>query len=238
MTSAKASWSRAARAHVGGVLRPRDRLDQRLGDDQPAEAEPGRQDLARGAGVHDAIGAEALDRADRLPVVAELGVVVVLDDRRAARARPSPRAPPVAPAGGRRRSGTDGRPSRRRHRRGSPASRSTSSPSSSTGTATQRRPAASIAARYSGSVGSSTATSRAPVAARARAVRREALGEPGRDDHVGGVGGRAADPVEIGGEGGPQLRHSVPGAVRQAIARRGLRGRAAGREARRRAGTR
>src|SRR4029078_9139266 len=57
-------------------------------------------------------------------------------------------------------------------------SRSTASPSSSTGTATQRRPAASIVARYSGSDGSSTATTRAPLAARTRIVRARPWAKP------------------------------------------------------------
>ena len=52
------------------------------------------------------------------------------------------------------------------------------SPSSSTGIAIQRRPAASIVARYSGSDGSSTATTRAPPAARTRIVRPRPWAKP------------------------------------------------------------
>ena len=77
---------------------------------EPAESQARGEDLARRARVHDAVRAEALDRADRLAVVAELGVVVVLDDHGAAPRRPVGEARAAVRAAGRRRSGTGGRP--------------------------------------------------------------------------------------------------------------------------------
>ena len=73
------------------------------GSDQPAEAQGRGQRLARRAEVDDPLGSEALERADRRAVVAELGVVVVLDDERvspfapsrAGRRRPGERTTPV-----------------------------------------------------------------------------------------------------------------------------------------------
>ena len=50
--------------------------------------ERGREGLARRAGVDDPVGVEALERSDGRAVVAVLGVVVVLDCDRVARAQP------------------------------------------------------------------------------------------------------------------------------------------------------
>ena len=75
-------------AHVGQVLLAADRLEQRRRDDEPAEPQRGRERLARRAGVGDAVGLEALQRADRRAVVAVLGVVVVLDGKGVAVAEP------------------------------------------------------------------------------------------------------------------------------------------------------
>ena len=61
-------------------------------DDEPAEAQRRGQALARGAGVDDAIGGQRLQRADRLPVIPELPVVVIFDDHPA-----PPRRGPAAP---------------------------------------------------------------------------------------------------------------------------------------------
>jgi hypothetical protein len=46
---------------------------------QPAEAQPGRQRLAHRAGQDDPLGIDALQAPDGVPVVAELGVIVVFD---------------------------------------------------------------------------------------------------------------------------------------------------------------
>jgi hypothetical protein len=65
-----------------------DAVDEVVGQDEPAQAQPGGERLAGGAGVGDAVGRESLHRPDRRPVVAVLGVVVVLDDERSPRPRP------------------------------------------------------------------------------------------------------------------------------------------------------
>ena len=69
------------RPEVRDLLGARDRVGQRLRDEQPAEPKTRSERLAGTPRVHDAVGRQPLDRADRLAVVAELGVVVVLDDR-------------------------------------------------------------------------------------------------------------------------------------------------------------
>jgi hypothetical protein len=75
-------------APVGEQLLACDRLEQRGGYDEPSEPERRSQRLAERAGVHDAVGVKALERADRRAVVAVLGVVVVLDRDRARPAQP------------------------------------------------------------------------------------------------------------------------------------------------------
>jgi hypothetical protein len=66
------------RGWPGGEFR-RHRLEQPGRDDQPAEPQARRQALAGRASVDDMVGRQRLQRAHRLPVVAELPVVVVLD---------------------------------------------------------------------------------------------------------------------------------------------------------------
>jgi hypothetical protein len=65
---------------VGQPLGRHDVVGQVTGQHQPAEAQSRGQALAGRAGVDDVIGGEALHGPDRLAVVAELAVVVVLDD--------------------------------------------------------------------------------------------------------------------------------------------------------------
>ena len=59
------------------------------GQDEPAQSQPGRERLARGSGVGDEVRGETLHGPDGSPVVAVLGVVVVLDDERLPLARPA-----------------------------------------------------------------------------------------------------------------------------------------------------
>jgi hypothetical protein len=65
-----------------------DRLHETRREDEPSEPQAGRQRLARRAGVDDVLGRQPLERADRLAVVAELAVVVILDEDGAVRAGP------------------------------------------------------------------------------------------------------------------------------------------------------
>jgi hypothetical protein len=66
--------------------------------EQPAEAKHGRERLAHRAGIADVVGGHALERGDRMAVIAELRVVVVLDDHRCLLDRPGEQ--PGAPVGG------------------------------------------------------------------------------------------------------------------------------------------
>ena len=54
----------------------------------PAESQPGRQSLARRADVDDTLRRQPLEGSDRRPIVAILGVVVVLDDEPVSAGRP------------------------------------------------------------------------------------------------------------------------------------------------------
>ena len=86
---------RAPRPEVGEPLRLPRRPPRAAAAHQPAEPQPGRERLARGAGVDHVLGREPLERPDRLAVVAELGVVIVLDQS-APVARPAEqRRPPL-----------------------------------------------------------------------------------------------------------------------------------------------
>ena len=60
------------------------------GAGEPSDADDRTQRLAHAPAVDDTVGPQALQRADRGAVVAELGVVVVLDDQRVVRSRPLP----------------------------------------------------------------------------------------------------------------------------------------------------
>ena len=68
-----------------------DGLEQRRRQQHPAEAQARRERLARRAGVGDVLGVEGLERADGLPVVAQFGVVVVLDQEALSSAGPGDR---------------------------------------------------------------------------------------------------------------------------------------------------
>jgi hypothetical protein len=61
---------------------------QRLRDHQPTQAHARRKGLTHAAGEHNAVRIQRLHRPDRLSVVAELAVVVVLDDEAAAASGP------------------------------------------------------------------------------------------------------------------------------------------------------
>ena len=166
-------------AHVGQVLLAADRLEQRRRDDEPAEPQRGRERLARRAGVGDAVGLEALERADRRAVVAVLGVVVVLDRERVAVAQPGEQrgaalagehgAGRVLVGGGEDDGVLVARAPARAGRR------------SSTAIGTGSRPARRAISSCSGLAGSSIAMRRAPPAASAWQSSVERLGVAARD---------------------------------------------------------
>ena len=115
-------------------------VDEAVGQHHPAEPQRGRETLAHRAQVHHPLGIQALHRPDRLSVVAELAVVVVLEGSPPARLAQSTTAarragcsgPPIGKlVGGREQRG--GRP--RPHELVDPA------PSESTASGTVRTPA-------------------------------------------------------------------------------------------------
>ncbi len=87
------SLERALVQHVGEPTREAPLLGERggepLGHHTPREADGGRKALGRGARVEHVLGRERLERADRPAIVAELTVVIVLDDESARAFRPS-----------------------------------------------------------------------------------------------------------------------------------------------------
>jgi hypothetical protein len=76
------------RADIEQVLDPLCLVDKPLWKDRPGEPERRCECLRGRAEIGDAGVVESLDRPDRFAVVAELGVVVVLDDERITLARP------------------------------------------------------------------------------------------------------------------------------------------------------
>ena len=66
-------------------------LDQRAGSEEPAQPKPWCERLAHRAPVGDAVRIERLENADRRPIEAQLGVVVVLDQQPTAPPRPGNR---------------------------------------------------------------------------------------------------------------------------------------------------
>ena len=65
---------------VGRLPAGQDGFNHAAGEDEPAETQAGSEALRERATVDHSIGGHALERADRMAVVAVLGVVVVFDD--------------------------------------------------------------------------------------------------------------------------------------------------------------
>jgi hypothetical protein len=98
-----------AGAEVIVVLLAGERIDQPRWREQPAKPERRRERLARRADRDHLLGDEALQGPERAAVVAQLSVVVVLDDQRAAPSGPGgERLPPLAAEGGTARVGVRG----------------------------------------------------------------------------------------------------------------------------------
>ena len=156
------------------------------GSTSPAEPQGRGKGLADRADRDDPFGLEALERPDRLAVVAELGVIVVLDDDRVARAAPTPAARAAAP-------GVRTTPVGHwwagvtTHHPGAAAVESgrRRSPRSSTGTGTQSHPAAARAAAVTVPTepGSSTATRSRPCEASACSTTVESPAGSPQHDH-------------------------------------------------------
>ncbi len=218
MNSARVSWSRAlgcrpASAHDRGYL-----VNQVRRKDQPAQPEPGRQALARGAGVDDVLGSERLHRADRLPVVTELPVVVVLDDQPAGPAGPLHHH--GAPPGGQR------HPERELVRRGQQhgvgaAKLADRRALGIDGQRRQAQPAVGghVAVRLQAvGLGGQDGGAARP---QRLAQQPEAMGEARADDDPVRVGAHAPGPGEVASQDAAQFRAAARVAVAQRLGRRG-----------------
>ena len=67
-------------------------IDEMRRNHEPAKAQCRRQCLRHRSDLHHMLGRHTLERTHRLPVVAELGVVVILDDQATVRTRPGDQA--------------------------------------------------------------------------------------------------------------------------------------------------
>ena len=208
------------RAAVGEPLGERQLTGQPRRAQHPAEPQRRDQPLARRADVAHALRREALERAERPAVEAQLRVVVVLDDQPLDLVAPRPAAPLGARMTSRRRSGTGARGSRRpshspmppaRRRRGPlvvrrDRDRLESSPSAISRCCAQ--PGSSIAIR-------SIPRSRSDVHRRPKRLR-----EAGADERVLGLGRGAARSTEVFHQRVSQLRRAARIAVAERVVRR------------------
>ena len=83
MNSASASWSRLLLSRPAASFLRDDLRRQIAGQGKPAKPQAWHEALARRAGVDDVLRRKRLERADGLPVIPELAVVVVLDHQSA-----------------------------------------------------------------------------------------------------------------------------------------------------------
>src|ERR1043165_3791517 len=88
MTSASVNWARVSVCRSWCRLASVTGSSSRGGRTSQPSLSAGPSVFGRGAQVGDVVGRGALDRSHRLPVVAELAVVVVLDHHTAAGTRP------------------------------------------------------------------------------------------------------------------------------------------------------
>ena len=184
------------------------------------EPQPRREGLARRPGVHDPVRGQPLQGADRRPVVAVLGVVVVLDDHRAAPGGPAQHRGP--PLGGQHRTG---RPlvRRRQHDGVGAGSGEQVDPDA---VPVHRDPDDLEPGRPRGGQGVVTrggVLQREPPRARRRQhadEQRDALRVPGADHDLVRLGHGAADPVQVAGDRRPQLRHAAARQVAEQVVRR------------------
>jgi hypothetical protein len=155
------------------------------------------------------------------PVVAVLGVVVVLDDDRAAPGGPAEHGRPVA--GG-------------QHRTGGPLVRGRQHDGVGAGFLQHVHPDAVAVDRYPGHLEPGRPRGRQGVVSGGGVLEREPLGTrggqhpdeqgdalrvAGADHDLVGLGQGAADPVQVVGDSGPQLRYAAARQVAEQVVRRG-----------------
>ena len=237
MSSASVSWSSAPRCRSAPALAATTASTRCAGSTSQPSRSAGRERLARRAGVDDVLGGERLHRADRLAVVAELAVVVVLDQQRRRCARPT--APPARGGPGRART---------------PSGNWWAGVSSTASVVAEARSTAPVR------VDRQRVHRRRPAAATIRAVQRLAVGldaaivrtagvqrrassasawvKPAQTTMRSGVDAHAARAGQVAGERRAQLRAAARVAVAERVDGRGVQRAARRRAATRRAGTR
>ncbi len=203
------------------AARLRHRLDERGRQHEPCDVQTRRERLARSASVDDATRVETLHRTHRLAVVAELTVVVVLDDPTIAPPRPLDERDSPSPAPSPLRGGIGARASRAQHaleccrgcrlagRRHRPEPASTAEP----GTCAEL-----------GMEGERGVFDRDRVEpGRAQRLREHAqcLGEATEDDDVLGIGANGAGTAEIRGKSDAELAEATRVAVAEEVVGRG-----------------
>ena len=206
-------------AEVHGPFALDDLVRQRRRYEQPAEPQPRREGLADRPRVRDPLGVESLQRADGRAVVAEVAVVVVLDDQPVHGPRPVEEfgAPP-------RGVGDSGRElvGRRRHHRPYPGrpQRPEGEPllvqrqryGAQPGRRVQRR-------RARGCPGPRRRRSRIPRACSTNPSRVVACATPGDDHEALRVGDHAPAPGEQRGQRGAQPGQSARIGIAQRLVR-------------------
>ena len=201
MNSARVSWSkllvcRSVRALAAAISSTR-----WVGNDEPAQPQAGCQALAGRPGVDDVLRAERLHGADRLAVVAELAVVVVLDDQPAGPRGPFDRL--ASPAGGERHAERELVRRGEQHRRPRPEPAAYQSPSGSAGLVHRHVSAQPVWPRCRAGPAGRTPRwpGRGAPAAQRLADQPEALGEARADHDPVGVHAHAAGPGQVAGQG-------------------------------------
>ena len=195
--------------------------DQLLREHHPGDPQPGGEGLARGAEVDHPVRVEALEGADRLPVVAELAVVVVLQDEAAGGPCPvDDRRPPVRGQRAAERELVGGRQQHRvRGERGQGVD------ARGTRVEGQRRGGEPGLAQQSGVVAEAVRLhGRGPGAAPAQGAgyQHQAVREPRADHDPFGPGVDAPGAGQVLGEDGPQLLPAARVAVPEGVDRGGV----------------
>ncbi len=210
------------RGRPGGEFRGH-RVEQPRRDDQPADPQAGSQALAGRPGVDDPIGRERLKRAHRLPVVAELPVVVVLDHHAAPVGR-LPAAPRV-----------QRHAQRELVRRGQQESVGPGGLADDGAHVVDRqRPQAQALPGGDVAVGLVAVGLHREGARAGRAQRAadsgQAVREAGADDDVRGIGGHSPRPGQVVRQGRPQRRDPARVRVAEQVIGSGCEDLSAGRE--------
>ena len=200
MSRASAAWSSCGTPRQERVLLGQDAVAEARRCEDPADAEGGRQGLADRSQRHHAVGRQALQRAHGLPVVAELGVVVVLEDHPVDVVRPLHQL--VATGRAQHRPGRALVGRRQQHGAGT-AGAQLVDPDPLRVDRRRPTPAGRLAARCGrgpAGPGSSSPIRSMPCAGEGAEHERQPLPEAAHDDRVRGVGAAGTHPPVVAGE--------------------------------------